>query len=159
MAVVTTHTPDFDDKVFRAALEKLQRWDAKNAGHQSEKRTSNRFGYESRGTVLCIDRDGPTGETAEPERVSFPVYARNLSRSGLSFIIARDILPRVIKDDSVPLQVDEVLRIEKKLLAGLPLKGDDLIWVEAKIVRLRPIHDGLFECGLQFLAKAEGFRL
>jgi hypothetical protein len=37
------------------------------------------------------------------------------------------------------------------------MADNSLMWVEAKVVRLRPIHNGLYECGLQFIAKAEDF--
>src|SRR5438552_738610 len=99
MELKTSHKPDTDASTFRTALEKLQRWDAKNAGHQSEKRTGQRYFYEGQPIIIVIpldERSELAGAACSTENsVSFPACARNLSRSGLSFIVPRDILPRV----------------------------------------------------------------
>ena len=154
----TSHAADIDERLFTTVLEKLQRWDAKNAGHQSEKRRGGRHGYENQGVVLVIPAADYQGETApslsDPAHISFIVRARNLSRTGLSFLTTRDVLPRVITDDSLPIYVDELLKIDRTVFVALEKDGGELIWVVGKVVRFRSSHDSLFECGIQFLAKA-----
>ena len=159
MELETSHKPDTEATAFRDALQKLQRWDAKNAGHQSEKRSGERYFYESQSIVIFIPLDEHSdlaGAECSPENsISFPACARNLSRSGLSFIVPRELLPRVTGENFSPLCLEKLLTVERKIHVAMATKTGAPLWVQCKVVRFRPIHDGLFECGLQFLAKNE----
>ncbi|HZZ70932.1 MAG TPA: PilZ domain-containing protein [Pirellulales bacterium] len=151
----TTHVPEVDGQSLHAALEKLQKWDDKNAGHQSEKRSGERFGYKNRPVVIVV----PASESAARGRecgeasVSFPVYTRNLSRSGLSFLIPREVFPRVLTDAVLPVYVQDLLTVGREIQVGMPMNNGEVLWVVSKIIRTRLIHEGLSECGLQFVSK------
>ena len=157
MELKTSHKPATDAKILREALEKLQRWDAKNAGHQSEKRSGERHVYETQSIVIVVPHDETcdlAGEALSAENSSsFSACTRNLSRSGLSFIVPREVLPSVTGENFAPLCLEKLLTAERKVHVAMAMKSGPPLWVEGKVVRFRPIHDGLYECGLQFLAK------
>src|SRR4051794_23760137 len=133
MKLKTTHAPEIDETSLRAALEKLQRWDAKNTGHQSEKRTGERYLYQSQAVVICIPLDDASDAGSPRSGISFPARARNLSRSGLSFIIPRDILPRVTTEDARPVDLDRMLTQERRVHVALMMKNGTPLWVWCKV--------------------------
>jgi len=156
-ARTTTHAPEFDEKRLQTAMEGLQRWVIKNAGHQTEKRRAPRYDFFNP-AVLCIPPQTgsvPLNEAPSP-RLSFPVFPRNLSKSGVSFLVAAEMLPRVIDDHTEPLRGDNVIRVGNQVLVGLPQSDGTLLWLDSRIIRKRTILEGFVEVGTQFVVKYDG---
>ena len=90
-----------------------------------------------------------------PAEAIFEVWSRNLSATGMSFIIPPDLVPTAISDVTPMLKIDRTLREGLKIRVGLPKPSPDRVWLSADIMRVRPTHDGLIECGVQFTGRAD----
>lgn len=154
-----THFIEVEQIQFERAIAALRHWDEINFGHQTEKRASERFEYYGR-PVLKVEL--PTKQEVEgydqPQQISVRLWGRNLSCGGMSFLTAREIIPVLASDTTPIIRVeDDLLKISQELAIGLPRDQDECntLWLGAKIARIRRLHDGLIECGVQFLRKMQ----
>ncbi|MCA9041373.1 MAG: PilZ domain-containing protein [Planctomycetaceae bacterium] len=124
------------ERLERAAEEVLailDRWDSRLQGHHTQKRQYVRKPYRTKMTVFIPQSDGMAGESMES--TSFPVWSRNISQGGVSFIY--------------PGQ----LKHGKYLMCLDPEKSGSL-WFVVEIVRSREVHNEFWEYGAKMLERA-----
>lgn len=148
-----THEFNVDEQLILRVLESLRHWTTLNQGHQNEKRTTERMDFFGNPFVVLeapLNPDDP-----QPRSVSFRVWGRDLSRSGMSFVIAPTAQPVHPTENSQVTQLDSVLKSCAEVTVGLGQSGGGALWLKAQVLRVRPVHDGLFECGVGFLRRIE----
>ncbi|MAT16375.1 MAG: pilus assembly protein PilZ [Planctomyces sp.] len=124
------------EKLERSAeevLSILERWDAKNQGHHTQKRQYSRKPYRTKMTVFIPQSEGMAGESMEA--TSFTVWSRNISQGGVSFIY--------------PGQ----LQHGRYLICLDPEKSGSL-WFLVEILRSRQVHNEFWEYGANMLERA-----
>jgi len=116
------------EKSAQEVLNLLDRWDAKLNDHCTPKREHKRKGYRGRmrASFPMVGTDDCTTSASD----SFIVWARNLSRSGLSFIYNKEL----------PLR-------DMLLCLNTDTKGD--LWYIVTIVRKRQVHNNFWEFGAE----------
>lgn len=120
-------------KVIQETLEMLDNWSSRLEGHCSQKRAEDRTEYRQLISVYVPRSELTEDDNADLEMVV--VTARNLSRSGLSFLHSQS------------------LRSDKVIVA-LGQDKKDCIYLQSKIVRRRQVHNDLWEFGVQFVGRA-----
>jgi hypothetical protein len=153
----TTHEVDMDSSRYQQVLAAIRQWDKINDGHHAEKRPGERLNFNGN-PILVVTLPATAGDElhAEPQSISFSVSGRNISRSGMSFLASRVIMPVLASDETPIVQLEDVLIVPSELTVGLPEHGSDgLHWLVAKLVRLRRVHEELLEGGVQFLRKQD----
>ena len=122
-------------KVIQETLDILDNWSSRLEGHCSQKRSEPRTEYRQLVT-LYVPRSELTGNDDDDGIMEMVVVtARNISRSGVSFIHS------------------ENLRSEN-IIVGLGQDKQDRIYLKSKIVRRRQVHNDLWEFGVQFTGRA-----
>ncbi|WP_339735182.1 PilZ domain-containing protein [uncultured Gimesia sp.] len=124
-------------KVIQETLEMLDNWSSRLDGHCSQKRADERSDYRQLISLYVARSDLNGGESGEDDEALelIVVTARNLSRSGLSFLHPQS------------------LRTEK-IIVALGEDKKDRIYLQSKIVRRRQVHNDLWEFGVQFVGRA-----
>lgn len=123
-------------------------------GHITDRRVAKRHTYVGL-VLICVPLNSESDSSETPAEAIFEVWSRNLSASGMSFIIPPDLVPAAISDATPMLKIDRTLREGLTIRVGLPKPSADRVWLNADIMRVRPIHDGLIECGVHFTGRAE----
>ena len=150
-----SHVPTGRDSDAEDALESLVRWDKKNAGHHTQKRSSDRVDYQAilpvRATVSTIADDGVVSE----EAVCFEIWGRNVSSSGISCLSFSELMPRMaVDDDAGILQVDRFLEEGSHITIGLTGEAGKITYVLGEIVRVRELANHILEFGIRFVSKS-----
>lgn len=133
------------DATVESVLSALDRWMERNDGHHTEKRTTQRFPF--RGSIVVTARHAATGAL-----VQFEAPTRDISVSGLSFVVSRQIRTESVEGNIV--LASAILTPETKIVVTLNRGDHDLILV-AEIRRVRKVHDNLYECGVRFVGRDE----
>ncbi|QDT43589.1 hypothetical protein Pan241w_36910 [Gimesia alba] len=120
-------------KVIQETLDILDNWSSRLEGHCAQKRGEERTDYRQLVSLYIPRSELYGGEDDVLEMIV--VTARNLSRSGLSFIHSKN------------------LRSEN-IIVGLGQDKKDRIYLKCKIVRRRQVHNELWEFGVQFTGRA-----
>jgi hypothetical protein len=119
------------NRTVQRVLDDLDRWDERLAQHYRRQRDHERKSYRALVTVLLPQESA----TATNQPTTFQAWARNISRGGLSFVHLQR------------------LRQNKILICLNPAHGADN-WMNAEIVRARPIQEEFWEYGVRFLGRA-----
>lgn len=144
---VTSHLVEVEEQKVVRVLDTLRRWDERNKGHQAEKRRQRRSHFETQ-VVVAAHLPIRKGE-ATPLLVSFLVWTRDLSPTGVNFIVSREASPRVADDRAVILRLDELLKAGSRLWIGVQLQAADPTWILGDVAWTRPTHEGLLNSGVQ----------
>lgn len=116
-------------------LDCLDRLDRQVAIQHAMHRRYERKPFRAVATIEFLDDAGLAGVPGDRARIG--VWARSLSRSGLSFICPGEIRAQHIK-------------------VGLTLPGGKQAWFAARIVRQRTVPEtGFWEYGVAFTGRAE----
>jgi hypothetical protein len=108
------------------AIQNTLEWlDTHTNTPDAERRTNNRNRYR----VSARIHYSPAGSSKDQ---FFDVMTRNLSRTGLSFIHKTLIYPR------------QIVTVE------LPLPDHSVRNIKARVIRIRPAGQGLYEIGVEF---------
>lgn len=113
-------------------LESLDRWDNKMRGHCQQKRRHSRSKFREVITIYIPSCEETVGESPEMSVISG--WARNISQSGLGFIFHK------------PIKDSEIILCLKNA------KGKT-VYMRAKVVRNRQVHQGFWEYGVEFLSR------
>jgi len=143
-ATVSTDDDCQYDATVESVLCALDRWTARNDGHHTEKRKARRFALRAPVTVV-------TQFYGSGAAVRIEAYSRNISVSGLAFVVPKRIR---VSDQATDVLATTVLPPDSVIRVNVDRQGHDLRLV-AKICRLRKVHDDLYECGVQFLGRDE----
>ncbi len=139
---VSLPTMTANAETVESVLCALDRWTARNDGHHTEKRVTQRHSYRVRVEVTAQHASIPTP-------IRFSAFTRDISVSGLSFVVAKNI-PSDASGQVV--QATALLQLEKVVSICLP-HGDHDMSLVAEIRRLRKVHDNLYECGVRFVER------
>ena len=134
--IINAH--EFSPKQQRAALDvldTLDRVEERLIRHYGRKRGHDRKNYRGIVTVVAPVEELPGGGLFE-EAPQFAVWARNISRSGLSFIHPGELKFR-------------------KLRIGLNSAQGEATWFTADVVRIQRVQDGFWEYGVAFTGRAQ----
>jgi len=150
-----SHVPTADDYDCNIALESLVRWDKKNTGHHTQKRSSDRNDFFAKIPLMITSPWSVGGGAVLDEPVCFEVWGRNLSPTGLGCLSFRELMPAHAVDDSAGLLlVDQLLRPGTKVTVGLTGDTQKTMYVNAEVVRIRETFNRVFEFGLHFTGKS-----
>lgn len=122
-------------------LSALDRWNARNDGHHTEKRTTRRFPF--RGIVRIT-------AAYSGQVVHFEAPTRDISVNGMCFLVARRIRTDLLGQNIIP--AGALLTLGARIVTSLNRDGHNILLV-SEIRRLRRVHDNLYECGVQFVAR------
>ncbi len=141
----TGASPTQFDETVESVLCALDRWTARNDGHHTEKRATRRHAFRAQVEVAAR-------VASSQDVVRFHAFTRDISVSGLSFVVAKHI-PSEFGGQVV--LASSLLTEEKMILVCLP-HGDHEVNLFGEIRRLRKVHDNLYECGVKFVGRDAG---
>lgn len=134
-SLVVVSATEYTPQQMRAAmrvLDALDRGENRLISHYKHKRSHARETYRNTVTILVpVDFLGHDAALKEP--IQFEVLARNLSRSGLSFVHPGELM-------------------FERLVVGLNT-SPTTVWFEAHIVRKRRVEEGFWEYGATFTGR------
>lgn len=148
----TTHYSEVSDETFLACLEALRRSAAAPGFQQNEKRGAERLDFYGNPVVACTL---PAVDGTKPQAISFLVWGRDLSRGGVSFLSSPNLLPVQVGAGASKICCENVLRPNHEITIGLGRPDGEIMWLVAKIVRTRPVQDGLMESSVHFLRRRD----
>lgn len=120
-------------KVIEETLDILDNWSSRLEGHCAQKRGEERTEYRQLVSLYVPRSEFNGGDDDVLEMIV--VTARNLSRSGLSFLHSKN------------------LRSEN-IVVGLGQDKKDRIYLKSKTVRRRQVQNDLWEFGVKFTGRA-----
>lgn len=130
------------NETVESVLCALDRWTARNDGHHTEKRATRRHPYRA-----LVQVTAPHNSVIA--EVRFFAHTRDISVSGLSFVVSKKIPTGVVGH---VVQATSLLQPNKEVVICVP-HGDHDVNLVAEIRRLRKVHDNLYECGVQFVGR------
>lgn len=133
------------DPIVESVLCALDRWTARNDGHHTEKRSDRRHPYRAQVRVTATD-------PSTADEIRFSVVTRDISVSGLSFVVAKMIRPDAGKK---AIHAPTLLLPEHEIVIEMP-HGDTAVVLTAEVRRVRKVHDDLYECGVRFVGRRSG---
>jgi hypothetical protein len=114
-------------------LDSLERWSQRIGDHFTQKRESARKPFREKITVYIPESAVAVGEAQD--QVVIQPWTRNISQSGISFVHADQIE-------------------QSHIIVCLNPPGSNCIYLDAEIVRRRPIQNGFWEFGAEFRGRA-----
>ena len=158
VAWAITHNPLADEVSRQRALEALAKWEKINSDHHNEKRVFDRYSYFTPIVVRMMRQESVDDDADEVEKscICFQLWARNISRSGLSCLAFRELSPIVaVEDTSAVVYVDGLLEMGMHVEVQLPRESEDEIVMRAKIVRARQLIHGIHEFGFKYDSRSD----
>jgi hypothetical protein len=146
------YDPDCSPEQIEQVLSSLDRWSGRTAKHVTHQRASDRHNYR---TTVIVEPSDPQSPESAPRRL-FHVPTRNVSKTGLGFIVPPVYLPRLLSDATPLVHAEAVFRVGSKIKVTLGPPTGTMPQLWAEIVRLRPVHLGFFEIGVRFLDRGPG---
>jgi hypothetical protein len=141
------YQPDCSAEQIEQVLSSLDRWSSRTGKHVTHQRAADRHIYRT--TVIVEPSDQQLADSA-PRRL-FHVPTRNVSKTGIGFIAPPMFLPSLLSDATPLVHAESAFRVGMriKVTLGPPTGTMPQLWGE--IVRMRPVHLGFFEIGVQFV--------
>lgn len=128
-------------------------WKKIRAGYKSEKRKVERHPYRS-GVVLSTIVEQLCEETPEAVELFLVAWARDISRTGISIVTSRTVVPSDGFAEHTPIiDVDALFQKGVRGCCALLKPSASLIWMEVEVVRAQSIHDDVRELGLRFVGR------
>lgn len=149
---VLHYLSDADSDLVEEVLAAIDRWQRRTEGHITSGRRAHRFAYSTVVTVRTIVGIRARDKEEEFREVCFPVYARNLSQSGIGIVVAPRYLPQLMADDSILLRGEDLVAVKKPVEIGLRAANGEIRWVVGTVVRRRAVQYGFLDCGVAFEA-------
>jgi hypothetical protein len=141
------YQPDCSPEQIEQVLSSLDRWSSRTGKHVTHQRAADRHNYR---TTVIVEPNDPQLPDSAPRRL-FHVPTRNVSKTGLGFVIPPMFLPRLLSDATPLVHAEAAFRVGMKIKVtlGPPTGNMPQLWGE--IVRMRQVHLGFFEIGVQFV--------
>jgi hypothetical protein len=130
---LTQPTRDVDREAVRV-LDLLDRWSKRYEEHHAQRRESPRCPVRMSLTIYVGDEQMDLASPESMEGISMPVWTRNVSRHGMGFICRQKINAT-------------------EIVFCLPKAESPGIWIKARVVRSRIVHEGFHEYGVAFLER------
>jgi hypothetical protein len=145
------YEPDASPQLVTEVLSKLDRWSDRTADHVTHLRSSTRHDYR---VPVLVERCEVTPSGEPPARQILSVQSRNLSKNGMGLIAAPVYLPRLISDEHPLLRAETVFRVGAAFKITLA-PHSKLPPVSGVVMRLRQVHFGFYDVGVQFVGREE----
>lgn len=153
--------PASSDKEAERIVAMLLKWDKVCQGHQSEKRTGDRFRFVSQAILMPWPHgDGapsPAPRNCDSLLPVFPGWTRNISTAGVA-VVCTDVI-RPVGDSSFESDYVRLCRVmpERSLCAiGLFDRERRAMWLKGKVLRHREFDGGMVEMGIGFSGRLTG---
>lgn len=139
----------------RRAFASLDKWDLSRSGNHASKREFERRQYRT-GVILSLCVTGLLKDAPGLHTIFVVAYGRNISTSGLGFLVDRTLYPiDGVSNDAPALEITQVLSVGSHLSCGLLQPPADTIWLDAEVMRMRNVPDEMFEVGVHFDGRRE----
>jgi len=151
------YLPCLGDQDVGSVLDALDRLDDRNTGRHPERRGESRRRLRAL-AVLKVFLPGGYEMLADLDTVTFGVWTRNISTTGVGVVCSDTLLPQTGVTDQAPLiQLPSVLTVGDSCLCGIILTKPTLSfkWLSARVARMRPLQANMVEIGVQFLLKLD----
>jgi len=152
---VVQYRPSCSSATLNSVLDVLNRWSGRCEDHHSNKRRHTRGVYEAKVLAAISTEKLDNFPIPSGRRLTFEVWARNLSRDGISLVAAPYFVPPTISDETPRLNAAQVIQPGRTIELRLELPGQKQMWLEGQVVRVRTVHDGFVECGVRFTRRRE----
>jgi hypothetical protein len=143
------YDPDCTPEQVEQVLLSLDRWSVRTAGHVNHHRGAERHDLR---TVVIVEGSPPTPENGCLRQI-FHIPTRNLSQKGLGLIVPPVFVPRVLSDATPLVRTDTVFRVGQEIKIRFGPEGTTLPALRGVIVRMRVVHLGFWELGVQLTAR------
>src|SRR5438552_2630002 len=130
------YEPDCSAEQIEQVLSALDRWSRRTAKHVTHQRASDRHTYRT--TVIVEPNDSVLPNPAL--RQLFHVPTRNVSKTGLGFIVPPVFMPKLLSDATPLVRAESVFRVGMKIKVTLGPPTGMMPTLCAEIVRIRPVH-------------------
>jgi PilZ domain-containing protein len=141
------YQPDCSAEQIEQVLSSLDRWSSRTGKHVTHQRASDRHIYR---TTVLVEPSDPQLPDSGPRRL-FHVPTRNVSKTGLGFIAPPMFLPSLLSDATPLVHAEAAFRVGMKIKVTLGSPSGTMPQLSGEIVRMRPVHLGFFEIGVQFV--------
>jgi hypothetical protein len=128
-------------------LAALDRWSRRTGKHVTHQRASDRHAYR---TTVIVEPNEQNGASSTL-RQFFHVPARNVSKTGLGFIAPPIFIPKMLSDATPLIRAESAFKLGMKIKVTLGPPTGMMPTLCGEIVRVRPVHLGFLEIGVQFL--------
>lgn len=146
--------PASSDKDAERVVAMLLKWDKVCQGHQSEKRTNDRFRFVSQAILMpWPNRDGALASPArnyEGLLPVFPGWTRNISTAGVAVVCTDFIRPAEGTRESDFVRLRRVMPESSPCAVGLFDREKRATWLKGTVLRHREFEGGLVEMGIGF---------
>lgn len=146
--IVEVHyEPDCSPEQIEHVLAALDRWSRRTGKHVTHRRASDRHAYRT--TVMVEPVQAVGASTAV--RQFFHVPTRNVSKTGLGFVAPPLFMPKMMSDATPLIRGESAFKVGMKIKVTLGPPTGMMPTLCGEIVRVRPVHLGFLEIGVQFL--------
>lgn len=149
-----THECVVDELQIERVRESYRRCERLLKPSESERRGQQRHPYDGRLLLSFLDQAGARDEQPA-QNVVISVWGRDLTTYGMGFFTAREAAPIEIHDAARCIPLDQVLKPEAHVGVGLPQRDRPLMWLHSRVVHFGPTYEGLYLCGVDFVARDE----
>lgn len=146
------YDPDCTPQQLEQVLLALDRWSVRTAGHVNHQRGAPRRDLR---TVIIVEGSQPTPENGCLRQI-FHIPTRNISRSGLGLIVPPVFVPRMLSDATPLVRSEAAFRVGQQIKVQFGPEGTTLPALRGVIVRMRAVHLGFWELGVQLVAREGG---
>ena len=141
------YEPDCAPEQIEHVLAALDRWSRRTGKHVTHQRASDRHAYRT--TVIVEPSESATPNSTL--RQFFHVPTRNVSKTGLGFVVPPLFIPKMLSDTTPLVRGESAFRVGMKIKVTLGPPTGLMPTICGEIVRVRPVHLGFLEVGVRFL--------